>query len=159
MTRSYSELPQMNMPFTGAKLAILHAGRVVTLLRDARRDIPYPAHWDLPGGGREADEGPERCALRELDEELGLTLGPQDIGWGRPFGQGNTRTWFFVSLLAWDPTETIRLGDEGQAWDLMPVNAFLSHPRAVPHFQQRPSVFLEQEFSIKAPRSRSSGGR
>jgi 8-oxo-dGTP diphosphatase len=34
----------------------------------------YKDHWEVPGGGVEADESPYAAAVRELDEELGLPV-------------------------------------------------------------------------------------
>jgi len=39
----------------------------------------YKAHWEVPGGVVEADESPRAAAVREIDEELGLSVRP-----GRP---------------------------------------------------------------------------
>jgi ADP-ribose pyrophosphatase YjhB (NUDIX family) len=49
------------------------------LLRDERGrlllvDPVYKPHWDLPGGMAEANEPPHEAALRELREELGLSI-------------------------------------------------------------------------------------
>ena len=50
--------------FEGAKIAVIVGERVLALLRDDRADLPWPGHWDLPGGGREGGETPRtaRCA-------------------------------------------------------------------------------------------------
>ncbi len=134
----------MNMPFTGAKLAILYAGAVVTILRDDIAGIPYRGYWDFPGGGREGDETPTACALRETREELGLCLEMHEICWGRLYGTGAARVWFFVHRATDDRSSRVRLGDEGQTWCLMPVEEFLNHSRAVPHFKHRLRQYLEQ---------------
>ncbi|WP_366141375.1 hypothetical protein [uncultured Shimia sp.] len=42
---------QDDTDFHGAKLALFVRSRLVTILRDDKPDIPWPAHWDLPGGG------------------------------------------------------------------------------------------------------------
>lgn len=50
------------------KACFLLTRRAATLRRHA-------AQWALPGGGLDADESPIEGALRELEEEVGLTLG------------------------------------------------------------------------------------
>ena len=65
-----------DMEFDGAKLALISNNRILTLLRDDRPDIPFPAMWDFPGGGSEEGETPEECVLRELNEEFGVTISP-----------------------------------------------------------------------------------
>lgn len=36
--------------------------------------------WFTPGGGRDEGETPSECAARELHEETGLLLAPEDLG-------------------------------------------------------------------------------
>ncbi len=159
MTQHYAHLPQMNMPFAGAKLAILLTGRVLVIQRDARDDIPYPGFWDLPGGGREGDETPLACALRETREELGLQIAPERLAWGRCYCEGGARTWFFVTRTADSVVRHLQFGDEGQRWSAMPVSAFLKHPKAVPHFRSRLAEYLARASDKEKPPASSSGGR
>lgn len=134
----------MQTDFHGAKLAILVGDHVVTLLRDDRQDIPFPDHWDLPGGGRDPGETPDDTALRELHEELGLILPPDRIHYRRPY-ISDGRVWFLVAHWPeFDPRDVV-FGDEGQGWKLMAVKTFLSHPRAVPYLQVRLAHFLQQQ--------------
>ncbi|MVO83514.1 NUDIX domain-containing protein [Streptomyces sp. p1417] len=64
------------------------------LLRDAAGGVllvnpTYKPGWDLPGGMAEANESPERAAVRELGEELGLDItlrGLLVIDWVAPHG-------------------------------------------------------------------------
>jgi len=58
-------------------------GRVLLQLRDDRPDISHPDHWGLFGGRLEQDEVPSVGALRELTEELGLSLSEERL---TPFG-------------------------------------------------------------------------
>ena len=122
--------------FNGAKLLLTHGDRLLTCLRDDRPDIPFPAHWDLPGGGREGQETPVQCALRELDEEFGLHLSPQALT-GRAFPSHSApglMSWLFAGQISAAQIAAIRFGAEGQGWCMMPVADYLTHPRAIPHF-------------------------
>jgi 8-oxo-dGTP diphosphatase len=136
--------------FSGAKLAVLVRSRVLVLLRDDLDHIPFPGHWDLPGGGREGDETPEACVLRELFEETGVRMEAADLTWRRHWPgalPGQTHNWFFAAERPDLRAADIRLGDEGQAWRLMPLRMFLMHPKAVPHLAARLAVYLESRQS------------
>ena len=113
-------------------------------MRDDHDWIPFPGYWDLPGGGAEPDETPIECALRELHEEFGLTLAPARLT-GRSFPSSEwpqTPAWLFSGRITRAEIASIRFGDEGQEWRMMPVAEFISHPRAVPHFQDRVRLVL-----------------
>ena len=48
--------------------------QILLLLRDDIPSIPYPNMWDVPGGHVEKNETPEECIVREMKEEMNLTL-------------------------------------------------------------------------------------
>jgi 8-oxo-dGTP diphosphatase len=48
--------------------------QILLFLRDNIPDIPYPNMWDVPGGHVERLESPEKCIVREMKEEMNLTL-------------------------------------------------------------------------------------
>lgn len=122
--------------FEGAKTILLLGGRLAVIRRDNIDGIAYPGFLDLPGGGREGEESPEACALREMEEELGLRLTPAELTWRRFYAMP-TRAWFFAASLPGVRADEIRFGEEGQAWFLMSPQAFAASGEAVPHFRPR----------------------
>ncbi|KUP92788.1 NUDIX hydrolase [Tritonibacter horizontis] len=131
------------MGFIGAKLALFLGQDLLVLLRDERPDIPYPGHWDFPGGGREGTETPQECALRETQEEVGLRLELSELNYGRRYLVEDGASWFFVAHRPAETAAEIQFGDEGQGWDLMAPTAYLAHPLAIPSFKQRLRDYLE----------------
>lgn len=132
--------------FQGAKLALIAGGAILTYLRDDFAHIPWPNMWDLPGGGREGEESPEACVLRELHEEFGLTLPPDRLIWRQDMPamlDSRQVAWFFAGVLYPHEVAAIRFGDEGQHWQMMPLTRFLTHPRAVPALQDRTRLALD----------------
>jgi 8-oxo-dGTP diphosphatase len=99
----------------------------------------------LPGGGRENDEAPDECALRELFEEFGLKIDAARIIWRCEYpswSNPGTKSFFMGAHLADEEIAQIQFGSEGQHWEMMPTGSFLTHERAVPHLQERLRDFL-----------------
>jgi 8-oxo-dGTP diphosphatase len=132
-------------PFIGAKVALFAGPRLITLLRDDKPGLPWPAMWDLPGGGREGAESPEACMIRETHEEVGLDLTGHPILWRGTF-PAMTRpdeiSWFFLLCMPAAAATQARLGDEGQRLALMTPDEYLSHPRAIGFLQDRLRIAL-----------------
>ena len=131
------------MDFTGAKAAFFCGSAVLVYLRDEKPGLRWPGLWDVPGGGREGAESPEDCLLRELWEEFGLDLSPDRLVWRRVFpsmvAKGRESV-FFGGWLSVDEVARVRFGDEGQGWELMPVEGFLGHKLGVPEMQRRAGI-------------------
>lgn len=124
-------------------MALFCGASVLVCLRDEKPGLRWPGLWDLPGGGREGDEGPEDCLLRELWEEFGLRLPPERLIWRQVFPsmvEAGRVSVFFGGRVSAQEVSEIRFGDEGQGWDLMPVEGFLGHARAVPEMQRRAGI-------------------
>lgn len=135
------------MDFVGAKAALFCGSSVLTCLRDDRPGLRWQGLWDLPGGGREGAEDPETCFLRELWEEFGLRLPAERLTWRRVFPSmldAARDSVFFGGVVTLEEVRTVRFGDEGQGWELMPVEAFLGHPAAVPEMQRRAGIVWEE---------------
>ena len=128
--------------FAGAKLALFLGDHLAVILRDDRPGLAWAGRLDLPGGGRDADESPRDCVLRETREELGLTLNPAHLCWSRRFVGQSGPVWFFAAHLAAERARDVVLGDEGQGWRLMSPADYLADPLAIPHFQDRLRLYL-----------------
>jgi len=126
------------MGFTGAKLALFLGDQLLVIRRDLKPCIPFPGFWDFPGGGRERDETPEECVIRETFEEVGLTIANSDLIWSRQYNQ----SWFFAAILSETKVSSIRFGEEGECWALMTPQAYLDDPMAIPHFASRLQDYL-----------------
>lgn len=145
------------MSFVGAKLVLTCGDRLLTCLRDDYDWIPFPAHWDLPGGGPEPGEAPIDCALRELHEEFGLDLPAARLVGHRFVNADQGISWMFSGEIHPSEIDAIRFGDEGQAWRMMPVGDFIAHPQAVPHFRRRVAQILAYGATASEPQGASSG--
>ncbi len=131
--------------FAGAKVALLCQGQILTCQRDDRPGLPWPGLWDLPGGGAEPGETPEGCVLRELEEEFGLCLPPERLLWRRAFPAMRAPGrlgWFFAGRIRPAEIAAIRFGDEGQGWQMMALDLWLTRPDAVAPLQARTVLAL-----------------
>jgi 8-oxo-dGTP diphosphatase len=133
------------MEFVGSKAALICDGSILSYLRDAKPGLRYADWWDLPGGGREGDETPQECLLRELEEEFGLRLPPDRLIWAKDYPgmiDHRQRAWFFGGSLTQPEIAAIRFGDEGQRWKMMSLAEFRQHGRVIPAMQARALDFL-----------------
>ena len=133
--------------FGGAKIVLLHEDMLIAYKRDDKADIPFPGLWDLPGGGREGDETPIECALRELEEEFSIRIEPKRIHWSREYPglrpEGPV-SYFFVGTITKAEIEAIRFGDEGERWEMMKVDEFIARADAPSHLQNRLRDYLNE---------------
>ena len=147
----------MTDDWMGAKLALFVGSEIAVLKRDDKPGLLWAGAWDLPGGGREPeDASPLACALRETREELSLQVPASAVTWGRRYVNSIGRgTWFFVGQIAVSRASEIVLGDEGEAWTLMPAGVFLASTCVVPQFRARLTDYLEKvesdPFSERPP--------
>lgn len=133
-------------PFSGTKIALLCGQAVLVYLRDDKAGIAFPGQWDLPGGGREGDESPVRCAVREVEEEFGIRIAEDRVTSLRRFERAcgtASATYFCVAHVSPDEIDRIVFGDEGQRWALMHCHDFIAREDAVPDLRRR----LEQHLA------------
>lgn len=139
------------MEFNGTKIALVNGDRTVTLLRDNQKDFEDANKWDLPGGGREGDETPEECGIREVKEELLIDIDPKAIVWKRQYDSGyrpGTKVWFMVAEISDDLAKNMRLGDENQKYELMEIADYLEDPNAVEYCKSRLKEYLNSKAKL-----------
>lgn len=137
--------------FGGAKLAALLGDSLLVYRRDDRPDIPFPGLLDLPGGGREGNESPAECGLRELHEEFGILIGVDRVHYHRAYllGDGATASHFLAVHLIEDEVANVHFGDEGQDWALMPAADFIADDDAVPRLRDWLGHYLAADEVIR----------
>ncbi len=62
-----------------AKVLVVDIDGNILLLRRSETHPYYAHHWDFPGGEVEKGESPSLAALRELEEETGISLNASQI--------------------------------------------------------------------------------
>ncbi|MEY9958858.1 NUDIX domain-containing protein [Streptacidiphilus sp. MAP5-52] len=123
--------------YLGVGVYIVTADRRVLLnLRDDDERISFPAHWCAFGGLRDPGEHrPELTAVREVQEELGLDVDPQQLRPLHPEPCGVPRHDYPEHRAFWLPwigrIEDLVLG-EGQDLGLFTFEA-VEHLRLAPH--------------------------
>lgn len=70
-----------------ASVALVRDGKVLLIKRAL---APYQNLWTFPGGRMEAGETPEQCAIREVQEELGLTIRNPQLAMVQALGRDGT---------------------------------------------------------------------
>ena len=138
--RSAIERTMTEQNFHGCKVALFIGEWLLTILPDDKPDIPWPNHWDFPGGGREGEETPEQTIIREVQEEVGLELSTDDLIWRRSYTadfDDRYRVVFFVAQLPDGSSADIVFGDEGQEWKLVSVEDYFSMDRTIRSYPDR----------------------
>ena len=132
--------------FSGSKIALMHKQHILVYERDNFPHIRYPGLIDLPGGGREGNETPLECLIREVMEEFGIQLAKSDILWGKAYFNPlytEELNVFFGGVIAPETIKEIVFGNEGHSWRMMPLKEFLSDPQVVPTFSDRTRDYLQ----------------
>lgn len=96
--------------------------------RDDKTD-KYPFHFDLPGGGAESGETPFETFQREVKEEFGLDIQPNDISYARLYPsvlEVDKVMYFPVAKLPQEQALRIKFGDEGVEYFIRPLDAYLA---------------------------------
>ncbi len=131
--------------FIGVKIALLFKGKLLVIHRDNRPDVRFANMWDFAGGGREHDETPQQCIIREVHEELGIALSPATITWQKMYPSmhdKHLKAYFMVAELSAEQIEAVKFGNEGQGWKLISVDEFMNDPLVIEHLKGRLQDYL-----------------
>jgi mutator protein MutT len=115
-----ADLPGLPRPGTWSERAAL------VLTRRAQTLRAHAGQWALPGGRVDAGESPEQAALRELEEEVALTLVPGDV-LGR-LDDFETRSGYVITpVVGWaGAARALRPSrDEVQSIHRIPIDEFM----------------------------------
>lgn len=133
------------MDFHGVKVALTHEGKLLLHLRDDKPGLFNANMWDFAGGGREGDETPEECAVREVKEELAIKLTPESFVWRKEYPAQKDpaqKAWFMVAEISPKDIESVVLG-EGQTWKLMDQEEFFKRSDVIEALKGRYQDYLD----------------
>ncbi|MER7330954.1 MULTISPECIES: NUDIX hydrolase [unclassified Micromonospora] len=105
-----NEMPPMATPRVAAGALFFNDEGHVLLVRPS-----YKKHWDIPGGYVEPGESPRAACMREIQEELGLTIavGPMlVVDWAPAEHEGDKLLFIFdAGFLTTEQEQAIRFAD------------------------------------------------
>ena len=134
------------MDFHGVKVAVFVDDKLLMHLRDDKPGLFNANMWDFPGGGREGEEDPQECAIREVYEEFGIVLSPDFFIWEKEFPaqkDPNQKAWFMVARISEEHIQAINL-TEGQRWRLFTLDEFFKNNNVIPALKERFQLFLAE---------------
>jgi 8-oxo-dGTP diphosphatase len=137
-------MTQPRATFHGAKLMLFAGPRLLVIRRDAIPTIPWPGMLDFPGGGREGDETPEACVLRETREELGLQVPADRLVLAHVRHSDRGEGWYFAVHLPAAITGAVVFGDEGAGWQAIAPEVYVAAQDAIPHCRAILAAYLAQ---------------
>ncbi|MBI1180482.1 MAG: NUDIX domain-containing protein [Alphaproteobacteria bacterium] len=143
----------MHDDFSGSKIALFLGDHVLVYQRDDFPGLRYAGMWDLPGGGREGDETPLECALRETEEEFGFRFEPAAVVWHGVYPSADfpgQSAHFFVATITEAHVDAIVFGDEGQRWEMVHIDDLLAREDFVPRYRERIGHYLAARSSTPA---------
>ncbi len=121
----------------------------MVILRDDKPGLDFAGYWDFPGGGREDNESPEACAIRETSEELSIKISAKSIIWKKHYPSAkypDAPSYFMVAPITNKQILVIAFTNEGQDWKLMSTTEILAHPNFVPDLKNRLKDYLDSKL-------------
>lgn len=105
-----------------AVIVVVMTSQGLIAVRDLSK--PAPVYWKLPGGKSHFGETAEQCATRELEEETGIAVKPEDLKMVFQQEKGShVKVFFSVKV---DSIERLKsTGNEGEEVKIFPVSDVL----------------------------------
>lgn len=133
--------------YAGTKGLILFGGALVlAYVRDDNTES-FPGFLDLPGGGREEGETPFQTYQREVKEEFGLDIEPQDVIFHTSYPSmldPSIAGHFIVARQSLGSIRQIEFGNEGKSYQIMALNSLLDDERLIPFLKGKVEFFWNQ---------------
>lgn len=125
-------------------------GKLLFQLRDNKKGLPHANKWSLFGGGIEPGESPVQAIVREVKEELGLDILPQNLRLLLRKETKREKRYVFYYKLRENPSR-FKLG-EGQRFEFLRLKEILLKENVVPPL--RLFMFLYPFFKIRLRKPR-----
>ncbi|MGA9362764.1 MAG: NUDIX domain-containing protein [Bacteroidota bacterium] len=111
----------MEKPLAAGIILINRAKQVLLILRDDIPSIPFPNHWDIPGGHLMVGESPEACVRREMIEEMELELG--EIQLFKEYDRDDLHEFIYWKQIDLEPSRIkLHEGQKAQYFTLEEIN-------------------------------------
>jgi 8-oxo-dGTP diphosphatase len=104
--------------FDSAHVVIKNNTGEILLLKRSENDEWMPGKWSLPGGGKREEETLIQAAIREIKEETGLDVMPEDLDFLEDISKKQDHAFF----LANNAIGTVRLDSENSEFIWADVN-------------------------------------
>lgn len=131
--------------FTGVKTALLWEGKLFIYRRDNKPGLRFANLWDFFGGGREANETPMQCLIRELQEELGILIDPRQVVFSKVFPamhDPSIDAYFMVVNLTDTQAKEYKFGSEGSTCKFIEIKDFMADADVIPYLKPRLASYL-----------------
>lgn len=126
-----------------------------------RANEPFRGRWALPGGFVDPDEDLPEAAVRELREETGIALAPDDLAqvgaYGAPGRDPRGRTISIAFVAARDDLPEPEAGDDAGEAALLPVADLLADDAALAFDHRR--ILGDAVRALRERTGRSAAGR
>jgi 8-oxo-dGTP diphosphatase len=143
-TRERNLLSRYDPAIQGTKGLVFIGDEVLIYRRDTNTTLA-PLLLDVPGGGQEPGETPYETFARELWEEFGLELSPDDIIYVRKYSstmEPGARGCFVAAQLPASAWDEIEFGDEGLEYMTMPLMDYLASSDSWPVIDEQIISYL-----------------